>query len=251
MDTLGDVYERAEVEALVGVRDAPVCRICLDEGGHMIAPCRCRGSTQFVHAACLDAWRAAAPRPQSAVQCDQCAAPYRMHAPHVHALALALLEPRAVCAAFALGLVAAGAAADCLLPAALPAHGIAARFLRCAGVLHRVLLLALGQLRVRAPADVLAPRAVAHAPRGVLEHFVWVLALGLALGGAAGNMCTSVVHAAQQLGDPAQTWSLAGVQLVLATLVGLGGAYGVFARQVRRLALRWLIYSGVVCSYDA
>ena len=198
-----------------------------------------------------DAWRAAAPKLLSAVQCDQCMAPYRMRAARLHALALALLHPGGLCAAFALGIVAAGAATDCLLPTPLPARGIVALFLRCAGVVHRVLLLALGQLRPRAVADVLAPRFVTQAPRGFPDRLVWVLALGLALGGAAGNVCTSLVHTARQLGDPTHDWSFAGVQLVLETLVGLGCAYCVFSRQVRMLALRWLIYSGVICSYDA
>ncbi|XP_019155110.1 PREDICTED: E3 ubiquitin-protein ligase MARCH1-like [Ipomoea nil] len=37
------------------------CRICLDsdtrEGDQLIAPCRCKGSQEFVHRECLDHWR--------------------------------------------------------------------------------------------------------------------------------------------------------------------------------------------------
>ncbi|KAH9619505.1 hypothetical protein KSS87_015651 [Heliosperma pusillum] len=34
------------------------CRICLEsEGGEFIAPCKCKGSSKFVHRECLDHWR--------------------------------------------------------------------------------------------------------------------------------------------------------------------------------------------------
>ena len=56
-----------------------VCRICFcgEEAGRLLAPCRCRGSVRYVHAACLNEWRAASANPRSFYQCDQCGFRYR------------------------------------------------------------------------------------------------------------------------------------------------------------------------------
>jgi hypothetical protein len=32
------------------------CYICMDEGGKLISPCGCKGSTGVVHLACLQKW---------------------------------------------------------------------------------------------------------------------------------------------------------------------------------------------------
>mmetsp|Transcript_4924 Transcript_4924/g.7418 ORF Transcript_4924/g.7418 Transcript_4924/m.7418 type:complete len:105 (+) Transcript_4924:57-371(+) len=32
------------------------CRLCLSEGGEMIAPCKCTGSIKYVHYKCLQRW---------------------------------------------------------------------------------------------------------------------------------------------------------------------------------------------------
>jgi len=40
-----------------GALKDPECRICLCEGGNLISPCACSGSTQYVHAECLFKWR--------------------------------------------------------------------------------------------------------------------------------------------------------------------------------------------------
>lgn len=64
-----------------------ICRICLESSssetaggeslGRLLSPCRCKGTMKYVHATCLDQWRAASARSSSAVACDQCGAPYR------------------------------------------------------------------------------------------------------------------------------------------------------------------------------
>ncbi|TKY90489.1 hypothetical protein EX895_000487 [Sporisorium graminicola] len=64
-----------------------ICRICLESAasdgyggeslGRLLSPCRCKGTMKYVHATCLDQWRAASARSLSAVACDQCGAPYR------------------------------------------------------------------------------------------------------------------------------------------------------------------------------
>ena len=42
------------------ILDIKCCRICLDEHNEqdMIAPCRCKGTSKWVHRSCLDQWRA-------------------------------------------------------------------------------------------------------------------------------------------------------------------------------------------------
>lgn len=52
------------------------CRICFDGGPGMVAPCACAGTQQWVHPACLHAWRRACPRAAGKMYCDVCHAPY-------------------------------------------------------------------------------------------------------------------------------------------------------------------------------
>ncbi|KAJ3280949.1 hypothetical protein HK104_000299, partial [Borealophlyctis nickersoniae] len=56
-----------------------VCRICLgdDRQGRMLAPCKCAGSSRYIHRECLDQWRKMSPNPMSKVQCDVCKTFYR------------------------------------------------------------------------------------------------------------------------------------------------------------------------------
>jgi hypothetical protein len=55
------------------------CRICLqdDHVHEMIAPCRCRGSSQWVHRSCLDAWRVHE-LDRAFGRCTECRFPYRL-----------------------------------------------------------------------------------------------------------------------------------------------------------------------------
>lgn len=50
------------------------CRICLEPGerAELIAPCSCRGTSQFVHPECLHTWRVI--QPSRAAQCTTCGA---------------------------------------------------------------------------------------------------------------------------------------------------------------------------------
>ena len=43
------------------VEEGPECRICLDGGGNLIEPCACLGTSRYVHASCLNRWRAQFP----------------------------------------------------------------------------------------------------------------------------------------------------------------------------------------------
>jgi len=54
-----------------------ICRICLqsDDMPNMIAPCHCRGSSKWVHRACLDLWRTHE-TDRAFSQCTECGASY-------------------------------------------------------------------------------------------------------------------------------------------------------------------------------
>lgn len=41
----------------VGSEEEPSCRYCLESTGELIAPCKCDGSSKWVHSECLEEWR--------------------------------------------------------------------------------------------------------------------------------------------------------------------------------------------------
>jgi hypothetical protein len=57
---------------------AMLCRICLgdDEPAAMVAPCRCRGTSKWVHRFCLDEWRAQERVPLAFTHCSVCREAY-------------------------------------------------------------------------------------------------------------------------------------------------------------------------------
>jgi hypothetical protein len=60
------------------------CRICLESSGHdFIAPCRCKGSSKWIHRSCLDRWRSSHINPTSFTHCSECAFPYHFVARNV------------------------------------------------------------------------------------------------------------------------------------------------------------------------
>jgi len=56
--------------------DEKICRICQDDDGDLIAPCRCSGSIKWVHRKCLDEWRAQSFNSQNFVSCSMCKQSY-------------------------------------------------------------------------------------------------------------------------------------------------------------------------------
>ncbi|GAA5838070.1 hypothetical protein JCM3766R1_004194 [Sporobolomyces carnicolor] len=58
-----------------------ICRICFDSEddalGRLFSPCRCRGSSRYVHKECLAAWRKAAQNSSSFYRCETCTYEYR------------------------------------------------------------------------------------------------------------------------------------------------------------------------------
>ena len=95
--------------------DEPVCRICFcgdETGENLISPCLCSGSMKWVHASCLDEWRASSANARSFHRCDQCGAQYRLQrSPYAP-----LLESEAVCLAASALLLAALVGVCALVP---------------------------------------------------------------------------------------------------------------------------------------
>ncbi|GAA5907965.1 E3 ubiquitin-protein ligase MARCH [Sporobolomyces salmoneus] len=58
-----------------------MCRICFDSEdeslGRLFSPCRCRGSSRYVHTECLAAWRKATQNSSSFYRCPSCLYEYR------------------------------------------------------------------------------------------------------------------------------------------------------------------------------
>jgi hypothetical protein len=57
------------------------CRICLDDEGEeeleFISPCRCSGSSRYVHRKCLDTWISTCTNPEATRRCMECHYSYR------------------------------------------------------------------------------------------------------------------------------------------------------------------------------
>lgn len=57
--------------------EARMCRICLDGGGSdLIAPCRCSGTSKWVHRECLNRWRVAGLNARAFTHCRECEGAY-------------------------------------------------------------------------------------------------------------------------------------------------------------------------------
>lgn len=84
-----DAVDEIQVEALLlgeHTQDEPerTCRMCFDSavapGDRLLSPCQCRGTMKYVHASCLDEWRAKSRRTDSARMCEQCGTAYKFRA---------------------------------------------------------------------------------------------------------------------------------------------------------------------------
>ena len=66
------------------------CRICFEQGGDLVSPCRCVGSQRFVHSACLRRWQRVASggshddELRHATFCAVCTAPFSVLPPVPH-----------------------------------------------------------------------------------------------------------------------------------------------------------------------
>lgn len=54
------------------MKEPLTCRICLEDGGHLIAPCDCKGTSGHIHAECLNKWV----KESGNTECEICKAEY-------------------------------------------------------------------------------------------------------------------------------------------------------------------------------
>ncbi|KAF3785474.1 hypothetical protein EJ110_NYTH27766 [Nymphaea thermarum] len=79
----GPVMDRDTIDLEAGAGEQIQCRICLEtDGRDFIAPCKCKGTSKYVHRECLDHWRAIR-EGFAFAHCTTCKAPYhlRVHVP--------------------------------------------------------------------------------------------------------------------------------------------------------------------------
>ncbi|KAM3200558.1 hypothetical protein BC332_30530 [Capsicum chinense] len=77
------ITDPSEIDLEAGSGEQIQCRICLEtDGRDFIAPCKCKGTSKFVHRECLDHWRAVK-EGFAFSHCTTCKAPYylRVHVP--------------------------------------------------------------------------------------------------------------------------------------------------------------------------
>ncbi|KAK9166633.1 hypothetical protein Scep_001824 [Stephania cephalantha] len=78
------VVQADEIDLEAGPADQIQCRICLEtDGRDFIAPCKCKGTSKYVHRECLDHWRAVK-EGFAFAHCTTCKAPYHLR---VHSFA--------------------------------------------------------------------------------------------------------------------------------------------------------------------
>ncbi|CAL9103290.1 unnamed protein product [Musa acuminata var. zebrina] len=79
------VLDPNEIDLEAGPGEQFQCRICLetDGGRDFIAPCKCKGTSKYVHRECLDHWRSVK-EGFAFSHCTTCKAPYYLRV-HVHA----------------------------------------------------------------------------------------------------------------------------------------------------------------------
>ncbi|GKB66583.1 putative transcription factor C2H2 family protein [Tanacetum coccineum] len=78
------IIESTEIDLEAGPGEQIQCRICLEtDGRDFIAPCKCKGTSKYVHRECLDQWRAVK-EGFAFAHCTTCKAPYHLR---VHVLA--------------------------------------------------------------------------------------------------------------------------------------------------------------------
>ncbi|KAM0793701.1 hypothetical protein ACM66B_001126 [Microbotryomycetes sp. NB124-2] len=102
--------------------DDKMCRICFlgpeeePEMGRLFSPCKCSGTSRYVHVMCLDKWRSASANSSSFYQCDQCFYKYRFRRTRLATLVNSQLTLLAVtCILFTLIVYLSGFAANSVL----------------------------------------------------------------------------------------------------------------------------------------
>lgn len=73
----------------------------------LIAPCKCRGTMQYVHRDCLNQWRTASSRADSFTRCEQCFTPYTFKSTLITSILVHPLTIYTVCAVLFVGWIGA------------------------------------------------------------------------------------------------------------------------------------------------
>merc|ERR1719401_2760202 len=60
------------------VDSSGACRLCFEEGGELIAPCLCKGTSKWIHRSCLNTWRVSGSNPRALTNCCECGFQYRL-----------------------------------------------------------------------------------------------------------------------------------------------------------------------------
>ncbi|PON65259.1 Zinc finger, RING-CH-type [Parasponia andersonii] len=72
------ITDPTEIDLEAGPGEQIQCRICLEtDGRDFIAPCKCKGTSKYVHRECLDHWRAVR-EGFAFAHCTTCKAPYHL-----------------------------------------------------------------------------------------------------------------------------------------------------------------------------
>lgn len=74
------ITKNSEIDLESGSEEQIQCRICLEtDGRDFIAPCKCKGTSKYVHRSCLNHWRAVK-EGFAFAHCTTCKAPYYLRA---------------------------------------------------------------------------------------------------------------------------------------------------------------------------
>ena len=60
------------------MEDVKICRICFEDNNELISPCRCSGTSKWIHLECLQKWRFTSTNPNSVIKCSTCNTKYNI-----------------------------------------------------------------------------------------------------------------------------------------------------------------------------
>jgi len=98
------------------------CRVCLEPGGDLIAPCQCSGTSKWIHRDCLNRWRASRSNPKCLTNCCECGFTYVLDLHRIIQDEGAARRRR-----FARRIAAQGLASVCMVQAAIVGLGVLVR----------------------------------------------------------------------------------------------------------------------------
>jgi len=63
---------------IISMQPKGTCRICFEDDGELMAPCRCDGTSKWIHRSCLNKWRVSGTNPRSLTNCCECGFQYEL-----------------------------------------------------------------------------------------------------------------------------------------------------------------------------